>query len=100
MRPQLAQAAVLHVLGGFVSPFVGAEAGARLASRGLERRVPLLAASGGGLVAVVVTASVPGCQSVVAPACVVSRPRGVSRVRSGSACGPSTLWRSEVAVLV
>ncbi|MQM04912.1 hypothetical protein Taro_037715 [Colocasia esculenta] len=44
--------------------------------------------------------SVSGCQSVVAPACVVSRPRGVSRVRSGSACGPSTLWRSEVAVLV
>ncbi|MQM10093.1 hypothetical protein Taro_042981 [Colocasia esculenta] len=40
-----------------------------------------------------------GCQSVVAPASVVSRPGGVSRVPGGSACGPSTLWRSEVAVL-
>ncbi|MQM08350.1 hypothetical protein Taro_041211 [Colocasia esculenta] len=59
MRPQLGQAAVLRVLrvlGGSVSPFAGAEAGARLASRGLGRRIPLLAASGGGLVAVVVTA--------------------------------------------
>ncbi|MQL71044.1 hypothetical protein Taro_003380 [Colocasia esculenta] len=41
-----------------------------------------------------------GCQSVVAPACVASRPRGVSGVRGGSVCRPSTLWRSEVAVLV
>ncbi|MQL75650.1 hypothetical protein Taro_008040 [Colocasia esculenta] len=31
---------------------------------------------------------------------MVSRPRGVSRVWGGFACGPSTLWRSEVAVLV
>ncbi|MQM04626.1 hypothetical protein Taro_037426, partial [Colocasia esculenta] len=104
VRPQLGQAAVLRELvcfcGGSVSPFAGAEAGARLASRACGLRVPLLAASGGGLVAVVVTTSVLGCQSVVAPACVVSRPRGVSRVRSGSVCGPSTLWRSEVAVLV
>ncbi|MQL91449.1 hypothetical protein Taro_024064 [Colocasia esculenta] len=43
---------------------------------------------------------VPRCQSVVAPACVVSRPRGASGVRGGSTYGPSTLWRSEVAVLV
>ncbi|MQM03552.1 hypothetical protein Taro_036337 [Colocasia esculenta] len=41
-----------------------------------------------------------GCQSMVAPACVASRPRGVSKVRGGSTCGPSTLWRSEVAVLM
>ncbi|MQM10017.1 hypothetical protein Taro_042908 [Colocasia esculenta] len=40
-----------------------------------------------------------GCQSVVAPACVISWPCGMSTVRGGSACGPSTLWRSEVAVL-
>ncbi|MQL81609.1 hypothetical protein Taro_014079 [Colocasia esculenta] len=37
---------------------------------------------------------------MVASACVVSRPHGVSGVQGGSACGPSTLWRSEVAVLV
>ncbi|MQM08952.1 hypothetical protein Taro_041810 [Colocasia esculenta] len=99
---------------------MGAVAGARLASRACGLRVPLLAASGGGLVAIAVTAfphdthasggfrSVSsrfrspalGCQSAVAPACVASRPCGVSRVRGGSACGPSTLWRSEVAVLV
>ncbi|MQM20892.1 hypothetical protein Taro_053923 [Colocasia esculenta] len=41
-----------------------------------------------------------GCQSVVAPVCVASQPRGVSAVQGGSACGPSTLWRSEVAMLV
>ncbi|MQM23960.1 hypothetical protein Taro_057030 [Colocasia esculenta] len=29
-----------------------------------------------------------------------SRPRGVSEVWRGFACGPSTLWRSEVAMLV
>ncbi|MQM12751.1 hypothetical protein Taro_045669 [Colocasia esculenta] len=43
---------------------------------------------------------VRGCQSVVAPPCMASRPRGVSRVWGGSPCEPSTLWRSEVAVLV
>ncbi|MQL91224.1 hypothetical protein Taro_023830 [Colocasia esculenta] len=36
-------------------PYAGAEAGARLASRACGLRVPLLAASGGGLVAIVVT---------------------------------------------
>ncbi|MQL76499.1 hypothetical protein Taro_008890 [Colocasia esculenta] len=41
-----------------------------------------------------------GCQSMVALACVASPPRGVSGVWGGSACRPSTLWRSEVAVLV
>ncbi|MQL81546.1 hypothetical protein Taro_014019, partial [Colocasia esculenta] len=40
-----------------------------------------------------------GCQSVVAPACVVSRPCGMSTVWGGSTYGPSTLWRFEVAVL-
>ncbi|MQL81363.1 hypothetical protein Taro_013818 [Colocasia esculenta] len=38
--------------------------------------------------------------SVVAPECAVPRPRRVSEDQSGSACGPSTLWRSEVAVPV
>ncbi|MQL98572.1 hypothetical protein Taro_031281 [Colocasia esculenta] len=132
-------------------PCVGAEAGARLASRACRLRVPLLAASGGGLVAVVVTTfssrrfrvflvslactavlawlclapvgvvglalgrpvllvvpasvfsqfrgPILGCQPVMASVCVASRPRGVSRVRSGSACGPSALWRFEVVVL-
>ncbi|MQM08395.1 hypothetical protein Taro_041252 [Colocasia esculenta] len=117
-----------------------AEVGARLASRGRGRHVPLLAARGSDLVAVVVTtfpsvircpclhsgcslavssfrghywsglvwtrafgvsalviyrfrSLVLGCQSMVAPACVVSRPRSVSGVRGDSACGPSTLWR-------
>ncbi|MQL88325.1 hypothetical protein Taro_020883 [Colocasia esculenta] len=85
--PGCGVACVVCFCGGSVSPFAGAEAGARLASRAFGLRAPLLAASGGGLVAVVVTVfphdvsnSVPGCQSVVAPACVVSRPRGVSRV--------------------
>ncbi|MQL99193.1 hypothetical protein Taro_031911, partial [Colocasia esculenta] len=40
------------------------------------------------------------CQSVVALACVVFRPRGMFGVWDASACGPSTLWRSEVAMLV
>ncbi|MQM16201.1 hypothetical protein Taro_049155 [Colocasia esculenta] len=57
--PQLRQPAVLRAFvcfyGGSVSLFRGGEAGARLASRGRGWRVPLLAASGGGLVAVVVT---------------------------------------------
>ncbi|MQL94726.1 hypothetical protein Taro_027383, partial [Colocasia esculenta] len=35
----------------------------------------------------------------MALACVASRPGGVPGVRGGSACGPSTLWRSEVVVL-
>ncbi|MQL68342.1 hypothetical protein Taro_000635, partial [Colocasia esculenta] len=30
--------------------------------------------------------------------CVVPSPRGVSEVQGGSACGPSTLWRSEMVV--
>ncbi|MQL72126.1 hypothetical protein Taro_004461 [Colocasia esculenta] len=84
-----------------------AEAGARLASRGSGWCVLLFAASGSGLVVVVVMvfpqdfrSPVPWCQSVVAPVCVVSQPCGVSRVRGGSACGPLTLWRSKVAMLV
>ncbi|MQL97115.1 hypothetical protein Taro_029801 [Colocasia esculenta] len=124
MRPQLGQAAVLRVLcvsmAALSRPCAGAEAGARLASRACGLRVPLLAASGGGLVAVVVMtfphdthasggfrsvssqflSPALGCQSVVALACVASRPCGVSGVRGGSACGPLSLWRSEVAVLV
>ncbi|MQL72666.1 hypothetical protein Taro_005000 [Colocasia esculenta] len=39
-------------------------------------------------------------KSVVAPTCVASRPHVVFGVQGGSAYGPSTLWRSEVAVLV
>ncbi|MQM19679.1 hypothetical protein Taro_052687 [Colocasia esculenta] len=41
--------------------------------------------------------SVCGCQFVVASVCMASRPCGLSGVLGGSACGPSTLWRSEVA---
>ncbi|MQM01951.1 hypothetical protein Taro_034708 [Colocasia esculenta] len=44
-----------------------------------------------------------GCSLAVSSAmglCVVPIPRGVSRVQGGSACGPSTLWRFEVAVPV
>ncbi|MQL79970.1 hypothetical protein Taro_012422 [Colocasia esculenta] len=85
MRPQLGQAAVLRELvcfcGGSVSPFAGVEAGARLASRARGLWVPLLAASSGGLVTVVVTTfprdipSVPRCPScttVIAWLCLVS----------------------------
>ncbi|MQL81115.1 hypothetical protein Taro_013572 [Colocasia esculenta] len=150
--PQVGQATVFPVFvyfcGSSISIFRGGEAGARLASRGRGRRVPLLAVSGGGLVAVVVTvfphdvskcyplpflgyslavsslyghrwsglvwtcassgfrlvssrfcSPVLGCQSVVALACVGSRPRGVSGVWGGSVFRSSTLWRSEVAVL-
>ncbi|MQM11319.1 hypothetical protein Taro_044223 [Colocasia esculenta] len=78
-------------------PSAEAEAGARLASRACGRCVPLLTASGSGLVVVVVM-MLPH-DPVVAPASVVSQRGGVSRVRGGSACGPSTLWRSEVVVL-
>ncbi|MQM13664.1 hypothetical protein Taro_046590, partial [Colocasia esculenta] len=128
VRPKLGQAAVLRVLCVSVTalsrPCAGAEAGARLASRACGLRVPLLAASDGGLVAVVVTAfssrhfrvflvslactavlawlclapmgvvglalgrpvllvvptsfrgPILGCQHVMAPACVASRPGG------------------------
>ncbi|MQM10464.1 hypothetical protein Taro_043358 [Colocasia esculenta] len=41
-----------------------------------------------------------GCQSMVALTCVVSQPCGMSTVRGGSACGPSTLWRFKEVVLV
>ncbi|MQM13041.1 hypothetical protein Taro_045963 [Colocasia esculenta] len=59
VRPLLGKAAVLHVLcvsmAALSHPSMGAEAGARLACRACGLRVPLLAASGGGLVAAVVT---------------------------------------------
>ncbi|MQL68991.1 hypothetical protein Taro_001263 [Colocasia esculenta] len=62
VRPQLGQAAVLRVLcvlcvsvAALSRPCTEAEVGARLASRACGLRVPLLAASGGGLVVVVVT---------------------------------------------
>ncbi|MQL70168.1 hypothetical protein Taro_002478 [Colocasia esculenta] len=58
IRPQLRQAAALS------HPCAGAEAGARLTSRACGLRVPLLAASGGGLVAVVVTAFSSRCSLV------------------------------------
>ncbi|MQM09907.1 hypothetical protein Taro_042790 [Colocasia esculenta] len=54
--PGCGVACVVCFCGGSVSPFAGAEAEARLASRACGLRVRLLAASGGGLVAVVVTA--------------------------------------------
>ncbi|MQM18143.1 hypothetical protein Taro_051129, partial [Colocasia esculenta] len=76
VRPQLAQAAVLRELvcfcGGSISPFAGVEVRARLESRARGLRVPLLTASGSGLVAVVVTMfprdvlSVPRCPSCTA----------------------------------
>ncbi|MQM12667.1 hypothetical protein Taro_045586 [Colocasia esculenta] len=144
--PQLGQAAVLCALCVSVAalshPSTGAEAEARLASRACRLRVPLLAASDCGLVAVVVTTfssrrfqvflvaractvviawlclvcagivglalgrhvllvvpasvfsrfrgPILGCQPMMAPACVASRPGGVSGVRGGSACEPST----------
>ncbi|MQL74243.1 hypothetical protein Taro_006599 [Colocasia esculenta] len=75
MRPQLGHAAVLRVLCVSVAalsrPCAAAEAGARLASRACGLRVPLLAASGGGLVAVVVTVFSSRCFRVflVALAC-------------------------------
>ncbi|MQM00720.1 hypothetical protein Taro_033461 [Colocasia esculenta] len=84
VRPQLGQAAVLRVLcvlGGSISPFAGTEVGARQASRGLGRRIPLLAASGGGLVVVVVTAFPHDFRSRVP-------------VHGGtSVCGLLTSWR-------
>ncbi|MQL72521.1 hypothetical protein Taro_004859 [Colocasia esculenta] len=87
MRPQLGQAAVLPVLCVSVAalsrPCAGVEAGARLTR-----------ASGGfRLVSSRFRSPIHGCQSVVAPACVAPRPCGVSGVRGGSACGPSSLWR-------
>ncbi|MQL99628.1 hypothetical protein Taro_032353 [Colocasia esculenta] len=76
VRPQLGQAAVLRVLCVSMAALsrhcTGIEAGARLASKACGLRVPLLAASGGGLVAVVVTAPV----LLVVPALVFSRFRG------------------------
>ncbi|MQL76671.1 hypothetical protein Taro_009057 [Colocasia esculenta] len=135
--PGCSVACVVCFCGGSVSPFAGVEAGARLVSRARGLRVPLLAASGGGLVAIVMTefssrrfrvflvaldctvvlawlclapvgvaglalgrsvllvvsasvfsrlrGPILGCQPVMAPACVASRPGGVSRVRGGSA---------------
>ncbi|MQM03231.1 hypothetical protein Taro_036009 [Colocasia esculenta] len=47
----------------------------------------------------VVALSCSSGEFVVAPACAASRPRSVSRVQGGSACGPSTLGRTEVVVL-
>ncbi|MQL69769.1 hypothetical protein Taro_002081 [Colocasia esculenta] len=131
--PGCGVACVGYFCGGSISPFARAEAGARLVSGGRGQRVPLLAASGRDLVAVVVTAFssrrfqvflvaractaviawlclvsvgvvglalgrpvllvvpasvfswfrglVLGCQPVMAPACVASRPGGVSGVR-------------------
>ncbi|MQM19450.1 hypothetical protein Taro_052455 [Colocasia esculenta] len=65
VRPQLGQAALLRVLCVSVAalshPCAGTEAGARLASRACGLWVPLLAASGGGLVVVVVTAFSSRC---------------------------------------
>ncbi|MQL77502.1 hypothetical protein Taro_009912 [Colocasia esculenta] len=86
VRPQLGQAAVLRVLCVSVAalsrPCARAEAGARLESGACGLRVPLLAASGGGLVAVVVTIFssrrfqvflvARACTAVIARLCLVS----------------------------
>ncbi|MQL84510.1 hypothetical protein Taro_017025 [Colocasia esculenta] len=86
MGPQLGQAAVLCALCVSVAalshPSAGAEAGARLVSRACGLRVPLLAASGGGLVAIVVTTFssrrfhvflvARTCMMVIARLCLVS----------------------------
>ncbi|MQL83646.1 hypothetical protein Taro_016150 [Colocasia esculenta] len=93
VRPQLGQAAVLRVLcvlGGSVLPFAEVEAEARLAN-------PCFWWFSLGVL------SAPRFRSWV-PArsgtgVYGSRPCSVSGVRGGSAYGPSTLWRSEVAVL-
>ncbi|MQL81617.1 hypothetical protein Taro_014075 [Colocasia esculenta] len=111
--PDRGVACVVCSVAALSRPYARAEAGDMLASRVcVDCGSPLLAASGSGLVVVVTSApggfrsvfsryrsSVLRCQPAVAPACVASRPYGVSGVRGGSACGPSTLWRSEVAVL-
>ncbi|MQL69160.1 hypothetical protein Taro_001475 [Colocasia esculenta] len=105
VRPQLGQATVLCVLCVSVAdlsrPCVGAEAGARLASRVCRLRVPLLATSGGGLVIVVVTAfSSQGFQvflvarastAVIARLCLVSV--GVIARDGTGVCGSPTWWR-------
>ncbi|MQL96327.1 hypothetical protein Taro_029003 [Colocasia esculenta] len=54
----------------------------------------------GGASGCCVASFVPGCQFVVALACVGSRPHGVSGVRNDLCCRLSTLWRSEVAMFV
>ncbi|MQM00769.1 hypothetical protein Taro_033510 [Colocasia esculenta] len=65
---------VVRFCGSLVSPFAGVEAGARLASRACGLWVPLLAASGGGLVAVVATTfphDVSKCSSVALAGTIV-----------------------------
>ncbi|MQM05981.1 hypothetical protein Taro_038806 [Colocasia esculenta] len=87
--------------GGSVSPFARAEAGARLVSEGRGQRVPLLAASGDGLVAVVVTMFSSrrfqvfpvalACTVVIAWPCLF---RSRVPVRGGTGvCGLPTSWR-------
>ncbi|MQM19453.1 hypothetical protein Taro_052458, partial [Colocasia esculenta] len=117
--PGCGVASVVCFRGGSVSPFAGVEAGARLASRARALRVhgscSLAVASScgrrwsslvrtgasGGFRSMFLwfRGSVPWCLSVVAPVGVVPdlvRVQGLG----GSAFGPSTRWRSEVAVLV
>ncbi|MQL71953.1 hypothetical protein Taro_004308 [Colocasia esculenta] len=116
MGPQLGQVAVVVVLwcfcGGFVSLFRGGGGRSQVGEQREWLVCPPLGCQwkwlGCCCLLLVVSASVSswfrspvlGCQSVVAPACVASRPRGVSGVWGGSACGPLTSWRSEVVVLV
>ncbi|MQM15512.1 hypothetical protein Taro_048459 [Colocasia esculenta] len=75
--PQFGQAAVIVVLWCFCGGSVSLFRGGRGRSLAGQQREWLFVVAG-----------------------VVSRPCSVSRVRGGSACGPSTLWRSEVAMLV
>ncbi|MQL96445.1 hypothetical protein Taro_029119, partial [Colocasia esculenta] len=84
-----------------MSSFGEAEAGARLASKGSGLCVLLLAASGGGFIVVVVTVFPHDVSNPWWHQCVWFSDLALCPgVQGGSASGPSTLWRSEVAVLV
>ncbi|MQM06225.1 hypothetical protein Taro_039046 [Colocasia esculenta] len=88
MGPQLGQATVLHVFVCSVVALSRSSGEVRGESQAGEQREWLFCSP------------VLGCQSMVASVCVASRPHGVSGVWGGSACRPSTLSRSQVAVLV
>ncbi|MQL81394.1 hypothetical protein Taro_013850, partial [Colocasia esculenta] len=78
--PGCGVACVVCFYGGSVSPFAGVEAGARLASKARGLRVPLLAASGSGLVAVVVT--LHGGYSLAVPSSCGRRWSGLGQTRA------------------
>ncbi|MQM15629.1 hypothetical protein Taro_048578 [Colocasia esculenta] len=98
--PGCGVACVVCSVAALSRPCAGEEAGARLASRACGLRVPLLAASGGGLVAVVVTAFssrrfqvflvARACTVVIAWLCLVSM--GVV-ARDGTGVCSFPTWR-------